>query len=944
MTETQKLDQLLILLPCHGFSDFPIYQKGEDAAALIASWTSLWHPLLLNHATKIPNWQRLDDPPSNCQGKLMVVPQCFFSQLQTGFAARAKEQGGLLIKGGDSRQEIVDRSLKFLETLNISATVGDESKAWVGHFFALGYCYLQVQLMTRHMRYSSNLDEVHFANITQSAAAAFAVADWSTVKERLQAGFDVLAEERDRFYPVDVHLLDLMIVPPTTMKVDWSNVSKQESAVNLLANTRGLKKLEQESPEVFNSIRDRIQNSKWELVGGEDRELRLPLLSVESIVRQLKKGNSEIEQIFGKRTKTFGRRRFGLTPILPQILQKLGYDSAFHISLDDGRQPEGIHIKTYWESLDTTVIPAFSRNAYDASQHETFLGLAVKIGEMLDSAHAAAMCFVHWPGQESCWMDDLRIVTQYCGALGRFVKASEYFAGASEPGLNDRFLPDQYRSPYLKQSIIRRQANPISGQVGYWKMMNTLGALNGMETLAGIVQPTLTSNETAERVELQLRADRSEESAEGGAETLDTIKQQTQNAFIKFAQSVPQKPSSTPSLFVANPHSFVRREGVVLPPNTPLPIIDKPVYSADRDEKGTYVVVDVPAMGYANVPLTGAKTKYKESEPKLAEEFLLRNEFFEATVDRTTGGLRTFSEYNVRGNRISQQLAFRFPTAGEESEEYSTMEADSIVTTIATRTLGEIQATGRLLGPDKTAVANFKQTFRVWRGTRVLSIAIELTPLVEIKGDGWSSYFASRFAYRQETLDIYRDLHQTRQSCGGRRLEAPNFIELEAEPKRTTILTGGIPFHRKGNTNTLDSILQVKGETATKFEMGIGIDVPYPLFTNIGLQSPLPYLADAKFVASPSPTSWLLHVDAKNAYVTNWELLRGSDNKPIGIRARILETIGRSTNVKLTGFRNFREANKLDLNGNKIDSLTLKDGQATAQLTGYELLTIEAIW
>ena len=66
---------------------------------------------------------------------------------------------------------------------------------------------MQVELLTRQMRYASNLDEVYFNNTILAAAQAYVDADQQKTKELLQSCFDVLGEERDHFYPVDAHLM-----------------------------------------------------------------------------------------------------------------------------------------------------------------------------------------------------------------------------------------------------------------------------------------------------------------------------------------------------------------------------------------------------------------------------------------------------------------------------------------------------------------------------------------------------------------------------------------------------------------------------------------------------------------------------------------------------------------------------------------------------------------
>lgn len=142
-----KYQELIILLPCHSLEDFPTYHEGEDADSLLASWTSLWHPALLAAAGAKPTWARVDTPPTVIADRLLVVPTLAASQLPTGFALRAKDEGATLIRKLSKRADIVAAALASLEGGD-----GGVDPDLAEDFHALGYCYLQVQLLTRQMR------------------------------------------------------------------------------------------------------------------------------------------------------------------------------------------------------------------------------------------------------------------------------------------------------------------------------------------------------------------------------------------------------------------------------------------------------------------------------------------------------------------------------------------------------------------------------------------------------------------------------------------------------------------------------------------------------------------------------------------------------------------------------------------------------------------------
>src|SRR5262245_46705480 len=132
-----KYQELLILLPCHSLEDFPTHHEGDDAQSLLASWSALWHPALIASAEKAPAWQRIEDPPSDVRGRLIVVPSICTQRLPTGFAQRVKDEGGVLIRKTSSRDEIVRAALEPLAddgTRSVPATLAAD-------FLALGYCY-----------------------------------------------------------------------------------------------------------------------------------------------------------------------------------------------------------------------------------------------------------------------------------------------------------------------------------------------------------------------------------------------------------------------------------------------------------------------------------------------------------------------------------------------------------------------------------------------------------------------------------------------------------------------------------------------------------------------------------------------------------------------------------------------------------------------------------
>jgi len=932
---------------------------------LLASWSALWHPQLMAAAGQAPSWRRVDDPPSEVRERLIVAPSVCVSRLPTGFAQRVKDEGGVLIRKSDNRDEIVATALEPLaESRNATEGVPYSAVApdLAADFLALGYCYLMIELLTRQMRYASNLDETYFKGTVVAAAVAAVEGNVNLAREKLSACFNVLAEERDHYYPVDAFVLDLNLTAATTLgeslgkellgqgvavvreanhgSLDapqpWSAAPPTATPTNVLISADLIEQMAAKEPATFAALKDALAAGRIGLIGGEASEERLPLMSHESILAEIQRGLSKYDALLGRRPHVFGRWRYGLTPHLPGILHKLGFKGALHAGFEEGKTPEGVQLKVRWEGVDGSAIDCLAKTPLDASKPQTFLALATKLGESMDSDHVATLCLAHWPGQASRWIDDLRRIARYCSALGKWVTVDQYFAKTDQPGQLDRFEASRYRSPYLRQAIIRKQDDPISMSVNYWQQQAQATAAEAMETLA-----TLVTGKAGQGQESGVKGQES-----GVSET------DSQRAGQHLASALTTSSTATSrGCLIINPCSFVRRmgvEGIKLPG---MPTIERPVYAADDHAGAKHAVVDVPAFGF--VHLTPGKPAPRDKKALLlAEDGLLRNEFFEAIINPTTGSLAAIHEYKSRGNRLSQQLALRMPGGKQkpgdtyrdpdEAAVYSVMAADSMETTIATTTLGEIVTRGRLLDQNGNKLARFTQIYRLWRGSRVLHLEIELDPADEPRADPWNSYYCCRFAWSDELAELFRTVNETRQPAGEKQFESPHYIELSDEKISTAILTGGLAFHRRHEGRMLDTLLITRGERQRKFRLGVGVDLAHPMHDAIGILTPPIVMNDMPRPASGS-SGWLLHLSSRNVIATSLTPLI-EDGRVTGFRVRLLETAGRPANLAVTTFRPVKSSATVDFLGNTLAELKIEDGKIKLDLSAHEWTDVVCRW
>jgi alpha-mannosidase len=355
----------------------------------------------------------------------------------------------------------------------------------------------------------------------------------------------------------------------------------------------------------------------------------------------------------------------------------------------------------------------------------------------------------------------------------------------------------------------------------------------------------------------------------------------------------------------------------------------------------------------------------------------LRNELLEVHVDPHTGAIRGVFDHKSRGPRLAQQLALRLPGAsGDADDAYSIMAADDLAVTSPGPVLGEVVVRGRLHDRQGRRVAGFRQTIRIWRGSRIIELDIELEPDEPLGSDPWNSYYASRLAWADDSASFYRSVNQAVLSTDAMQMEAPHLIDIRGEKVRTTLLCGGLPYHRRYGTRKLDTLLLVRGETCRRFRLGLGIDLPQPMAAATAFLAPRTVAAG--WARPANAAGWLFHLDARGVLATHWEPLlegggrkaedgeqgamgggqwegesprtaSGGSSKPdetriAGFRVRLVETDGRSIAVGLRTFRAVQSAKKVGRPSEPPTDLPVEGDRIALSLGPHEWAEIEARW
>lgn len=948
------LQEVCILIPCHSFDDFPSDLSEAEAEGLLNSFAVAWHPALVAASCRMPQWSSSDEPPSYPENKLFLAAPVCDGWMPHDWPQHACEKGAKVIHGVQSRAEYQRR----IEELVPGAA--DVPDMLVRDFYALGLCYLMIELLTRKMHYFTSINETNLERDAVAAAEAALSGDEAAMKSHLHACFEVLLEAREHFYPVDCYLLDLCLLNPETADEHLKSLLERKTPVNFLLKAEDLDAIARARPEGFSALKASVTDGTCGMVGGDRQEKPLPLVPIHSALFDLAEGHAEFQKQFGSRPRIWGRRRYGFSTQLPQILTSFGYRAALHIALDDGLYPDEEQSKLRWEGCDGTVIDAVTRIPLAGDSAAAFLRFPDRMAESMQDDQVAGLLFARWPDLKTEWLDDLRRIQSYLPVLGRFATFEDFVRESDHSGRLAVHDDQDYLSPFLLQHVAYGEADPVSRYLRFFQRRHVFDCA----AWASAIVPALRGEplDSGRAAEWEARIERSgPDLPEIADNSLDAdFADWCDGSFRSLAQLITGGGKESRGLLAVNALSFPRSCVLDLHGFQHPPAVEDPVRAVQWDESCKQAVVELPGSGFVWIREPDAPQKLPTAPVPSAEELLLRNEFFELLINEHTGGIQYLKNYGRHPNRLSQQTTFRFPRertftrphhpAQEIKTFYAEMELRKAEITRNGPARGEIVTESDLV--DQTngnVIATCKQTVSVWRHLPLADLTIELEPRHEPDGDPWSSYYASRFAWHSESAAVTGGLMQGAIRIYKERIESPYYLEFAEDEQRTTLLFGGIPFHRRTGPNMLDTILIPAGEMARRFQIRIGFDVPYPMQAAHDFLAPP--LTGMTARAPQTPEGWFFHLKQSNVQILGLSPLLGPEDAETettvlatGFCVRLLETEGRNRKVKLRMFRAPTRARIRDHLGKTVKDLAVSGDAVFLEMRKHQFADVEIFY
>lgn len=940
-----------VVFPWLDWDHFPSQVDAHVAQRVLSAWTAAWHPELLCQADALPTYLSPYQARESLDHRLLFIPD--LPELADWLKPEPIEEnfpsGGYhRVVVGDNRQDAAQQALRQLG----QAATSDDCQARLSDMFmSLGYCYFQLQLLTRRMHGAMTLGESSLVPDALRAARGWQANDPTEMRAGLSGAFGVLANERCHFYPVDAYFLDVRFWHDLDVRDALVELQRNSVATNWSLPPSLLETWEKASDrETMENVRELVQQrlsaKTLGLLGAEDGIVEWTLMSTRSIVDSIQRARDTSRRVLGKRPSVFARAKFGATPRTPDVLKHFRYEGVVMSPLGLGRWPRSPQSRTQWVSVSQQSLDAVGTIPLDPGNPATMFHLAHTIAESMEKDYVATVLFASEDstqtnqGKRLEWFGDLQAGMEFGGVLGKFSTVLDYLQKSSPMGQRCDLSFDAYVSPYLRADVRLALPTPVSKWRCHWEEHANSVARS---TLDGILQ-SLDSGSAA-----IVPMAHGCSGAEALARTIPKKRDASHLAGGKTSPSI-----GTTGWMAINPFSANLRSVVGLPALSDavmLPDAKLPAHiRAIRCVNSLEAVVDVPSFGFAWIPAAGhAPQKVGNRLPSMLNGLELRNEFLRARIDEQSGGLAALHDFQHRSNRASQRLVWVDDNLLADNGGISTlpaaapairMIAEKITVVRDDDVAAAVVARGTLIGPDGGELAAFWQEFTLSRGSREMWIRIRLEPRRAIRGDPWRNYLGSRLAWRGESDRIQRWVQDTLVDSTAPRFESPLYSQMKMGDSVTTYFSLGLPFHARPEPFRLDTLLVVAGETAREFEVGLGVDSRAPW------QAAMTKLSPPAIVASEEPVNqqgWFLQVDRRNV---NASILEQSLNSPrfAGMRLQLMELEGVGCQVGLRAWRPIIRACKVDADGGEIASCEVLDGVAKVFMRPHEWTELELRW
>ena len=967
-----------ILLPSWHLEDVSRDLNEQEAAAILNAYAVAVHPWMVALCRAVPHWTAAPSPGEIDRDRVVILPEPSRKNLPTGWLAQAEETGVIVLNVTADREETLQtmRShprlrellLEQLQEAGVGEVSLDAAPAQEDLFSALGTVYLLTLLLSQAMYHYDNIDETQFCEELIAAAEAAIRQQGDETETKMASALEQLLESREKFYPVEAHLIDLCLLNGPAKAEDIDAVLQADHTVNLLCSGEQAAELAAQDPEAIARLKAGIEQEQVAILGGEYEDVATPLLPLQTLRYQLEKGRAAYLEHLGVQPGVWMRMRFGLSTQLPLMLQKVGINNAYHLVLDDGMYPDEEQSHYAWEGRSSNIVQTISRIPLSVENASSLLKVPERMADAMNHDHLACVVLARWPQLKQPWFEDLTRIQKISPILGHFSRLDSFLQDTEDSGHQVNNDQRHYQSPYFDQWVGQRRKDTLSRVADFWTLQEAHNTLSWLENTKALLSGQSADESVAsrERTVQELAVELKRE-AIGNCE--EQTRQQMEQAAAGLVEKITARGTDQDCAIILNPLSHPRTAVVSFPLTGPagerrVPKIGAAVKHVQIDSDQVHASVQLPACGFAAIDFQPADSfRPPRVKAPLAGELFLQNEFFHVQIDPKTGGIQRLRVHGSNETLLSQRLVYRLdgdigtvPRGGANwpqssfEPRYSVMVADSVELVSTGPVQGAIRTRGRLIDPSsERVVAEFEQRFVVARGVRSLQVEMDIQPRTDLAVRIDRSYLAARFAWASSAARVSATLQQSQFVVGEQRIESTGPVEVDDGDHRITLEPHFLPLHHRTAQRMLDSVLVVQGESQRSFRYDIAVDAPHPATVSAEANTPPLVVPSKKRPAADA--AWLYHLSAPSvqlagvgpvSFPESIPLKEEEQGRPL-FQFDFLETEGQHAVTRLGLVRRLRKAWEVDFTGKVLSELEIQDDQIVFECLPCDYLRVVAM-
>lgn len=970
-----SIQRSVIVVPSYALEDLPTGVGHDTAADFLAAWTVGWDPRFLVALGVLPEWKRTDSSSLELENTLVVIPSWSRDKVDQPQRERLT-LGKCVILDSDhqSRALLAESIAKALRGEEVD--IPSQDPLFLGDFYALGYAVLQVQIMARKLRYSWNLDWLAFSEQVLSAAKASLAGDAEETERWIQAAFDTVSQERDRYCSQQIHLLEVVLIAGSTLGESFSRQLQSPQPIGLLANASLLRRLHDENQEAWKILCCKLEEGQWQLIGGYDEDICSSFTSYWGIDHALGLGAESYRALGIHPPKVFSQFAPGWSNLYPDLLLSHGYQGALIHAWSGGVVPDKDSAKIRWQShSEGDAIDAVLGHVVDASNAETFVHFTNHLSKQLDYHHVPTLLLAHWPDQMSEAFSDLAAVMKRSPALGTLERIEKYFSTTNQPYSSDTFQNRQFRIPVTGEppQLAKRQADTL-----VWHQRITRSArLRSLAWLWQNVAPKSITSDFAREIgtlEKKVHEEAYRETlVQHAVPCLESgVVAEFEHAKHRLLEKIAGAGVATTErgdpngYLIVNSSSHARRVFLENLPGEIDPSSSSRIVGAVTQAGRSHLVADLPPYGFVKVRAKNVENSAVAAKPILSRasvfskltgkrsgiadsDWTLANEYLEVQIDPKKGHLRSVFVPNKRGSRMSGMASL---VLGEHFGGKKWQEADFLPREKAELRLienstvrGVIESSGNTMVPG-IGPMKLLTRYTLWKGARWLDIDVECDGLHQHR---FQCVWRTAWANESATLSAWQ------QGTKGK-LSAPmqalvELVEIDDIENKIYLATGGLSTHQRFEHRYLVTPLPHDGERCARFSLQLGMDWPRPLETSLDSIDP-PLWTSVRLPSEGTDSgAWLaqsnlphVSVDADDPRDGTLWIGEESPRESFDSLFWVRETRGKRATAKLSFLKNAEEAWRIDAHLRESTKLDVENGQVLINLRPSEQCRIAVRW